>query len=75
MPVLLFKLHNMHCTPTFKTEVICVVSNLQLVKGLLLQSEWQIQYYLLLIELLVLVMKHIANGSYSSAVLIVYLTV
>ena len=36
--------------PTFKTEVLHIVSNVQLVKGLLLQNERKIQYYLALFQ-------------------------
>ena len=36
----------MHSTPTFETEVFRIISNVQLVKGLLLRNEQQIQHYL-----------------------------
>ena len=36
---LLYKLRKPHGTPTFKTEVLCLVSNVQLVKRLLLCNE------------------------------------
>ena len=32
--------------PTFKNESLHLISNIQLVKCLLLRNEWQIQYYL-----------------------------
>ena len=36
--------------PTFKTEALRIVSNVQLVKRLLLRNEWQIQHYLALLR-------------------------
>ena len=33
-------------TPTFKTEAVCLVSNVQLDKCLLPCNEWQIQHYI-----------------------------
>ena len=44
----LCKFRDTYSTPTFKTEVLHLVSNVQLVKGLLLQNERQIQYYIYL---------------------------
>ena len=46
-----FKLCNTHGMPTFhfKIEVLCIVSNVQLIERLLLQNEWQIQHYLALL--------------------------
>ena len=35
---------------TFKTEVLRIVNNVQLVKGRLLQNERQIQHYLALLQ-------------------------
>ena len=37
-------------TPTFKTKALRIVSNVQLVKRLLLRNEWQIQHYLALLQ-------------------------
>ena len=36
--------------PTFKTEALRLVSNVLLVKGLLLRNEWQVQHYTLLLN-------------------------
>ena len=44
--VLFYKLYNLHSIPTFKTEALCLVSNVQLVKGLLSCNELQTQCYL-----------------------------
>ena len=41
-------LHSTLDMPTFKTEPLHLVSNVQLVKCLLLSKEWQIQHYLTL---------------------------
>ena len=49
-PVSLCKLLYVHGTPTFKTETLHIVSNVQLVKGFLLQNEWQMQLYLALLR-------------------------
>ena len=49
MPLCLCKLRDAHGMPTFKTEALRVVSNVQLVKGPLLQNERQIQHYLALL--------------------------
>ena len=49
-PVCLCKLRDAHGTPTFETEVLRIVSNVQLVKGLLLRNERQIQQYLALLR-------------------------
>ena len=38
--------------PTFESEVLRLVSNVQLVKKLLLQIEWQIQHHLALLQLM-----------------------
>ena len=35
-----------HMHTHFKTEALRLVDNVQLVKGLLLQNEWQMQHYL-----------------------------
>ena len=44
--VLFYKLYNLHSMPTFITEALRLVSNVQLVKRLLLYNEQQIQHYL-----------------------------
>ena len=44
--VFVYKLRDAHGTPTSKTEPLRIVSNVQLVKGLLLQIERQIQHCL-----------------------------
>ena len=49
-PVCLCKLCDAHGTPTFKTEALRVVSNVQLVRGPVLQNERQIQHYLALLR-------------------------
>ena len=48
-PVFFYKLRNPHGTPTFKTEELRLVSNVQLVKRLLPCNERQIQRYLALL--------------------------
>ena len=48
-PVCLCKLRDAHGTPTFKTEAFRLVSNVQLVKQLLLRNERLIQHYLALL--------------------------
>ena len=48
-PLLLYKLHNPHGTPTCKTKVLRLVSNVQLVKQLLWCNKRQIQRYLALL--------------------------
>ena len=45
----LWQLRNPHGMPTFKTEALRLVSNVQLVKGLLPCNEQQIQRYLALL--------------------------
>ena len=45
-PVLFYKLRNPHGTLTYKTKVLRLVSNVQLVKWLLPCNERQIQHYL-----------------------------
>ena len=44
-----FKLRNPHGTSTFKTEALCLVSNIQLIKRSLPCNEQQIQCYLALL--------------------------
>ena len=44
------KLRDAHGTPTFKTEALRLVSNVQLVKELLLRNELLIQHYLALLR-------------------------
>ena len=41
-PVLFLMLHHPHDTPTFKTEVLCFVSTVELLKRHLLLNEWLI---------------------------------
>ena len=48
--VFVAKLRNAHGMPTFKTEVLHIVSNVQLVKGYLLRNKQQIQHYLALLQ-------------------------
>ena len=45
-----YKLRNLHDTPTFKTEALCLVSNVQLFKRLLLWNERLTLHYLALIR-------------------------
>ena len=49
-PVCLCKLRDAHSTPTFKTEALHLVSNVQLVKGLVLRNEQLIQHYCALLQ-------------------------
>ena len=48
-PVLFYRLRNPHGMPTFKTDALRLVSNVQLIKQLLLSNEQQIQCYLALL--------------------------
>ena len=41
---------NQSINQSIKTEALHIVSNVQLVKRLLLHNEWQIQYYLALLQ-------------------------
>ena len=48
-PVFFYKLCNPHSVPTFKTEELHLVSNVQLVKWLLPCNEQQTQHYIALL--------------------------
>ena len=49
-PVFFYKLRNPHSTPTYKTNALRLVSNVQLVKRLLPCNKRQIQHYLALLS-------------------------